>query len=58
MALRPGRWLAALVCAGVVGAAGSCHKPISHETNSYYMARTSSGDAATLGCYNSEKTGG
>ncbi len=57
MALRPRRWLAALLCAGVIGAAGACHKPISAETNSYYMARTSPSDAASLGCYNGDKSG-
>jgi hypothetical protein len=57
MAMRPRRWLAGVLCAAAIGAAGSCHKPPSAETNSYYMARNSPADAAQLGCYNSGKSG-
>jgi hypothetical protein len=57
MVKRPARWLAAAFCALAVGAAGSCHKPPYAETNSYYMARNSSPDAAALGCYNGGKSG-
>ena len=49
MAMRPRRWLAGVLCAAI-GAAGSCHKPPSAETNSYFMARNSPADAAQLGC--------
>ena len=54
---RDARWLAALACVLAIGAAGSCHKPPSAETRSYYMARTGLSDAASLGCYNAGKSG-
>jgi len=57
MAFTGRRWLAAFACAGVIGAAGACHKPQSAETASYYMARTSASDAAALGCFNAGKSG-
>ena len=57
MAMRHTRWLAAVLCAVTIGAAAGCHKPLNYETNSYYMARTSEGDAVTLGCYNADKAG-
>ena len=47
MAKPPARWLAAVLCAVAVGSAAGCHKPLNYETNSYYMARTASGDAIT-----------
>ncbi|HET8618087.1 MAG TPA: hypothetical protein VFM27_03980 [Acidimicrobiales bacterium] len=41
MIVRPRRWLAAVLCGAAIGSAGSCHKPPSAETDSYYMARNS-----------------
>jgi hypothetical protein len=57
MVKRRARWLAAVLCALAIGAAGSCHKPPSAETRSYYMARTGLSDAVQLGCANSVKSG-
>jgi len=57
MSKRPARWLAAVLCALAIGAAGSCHVPESHVTRSYYMARNSKDDAVLLGCRNADKTG-
>jgi hypothetical protein len=57
MVERRARWLTALACVLAIGAAGSCHKPPSAETRSYYMARTGLSDAASLGCYNADKSG-
>jgi hypothetical protein len=57
MVKRRARWPAALACVLAIGAAGSCHKPPSAETRSYYMARTGLSDAASLGCYNAGKSG-
>lgn len=51
------RWLAAVVAALAVGAAGSCHVPPNYETNSYYMARNAPADAVGLGCNNGNKSG-
>lgn len=57
MTRRTARWTAALACALAIGAAGSCHKPPSAETRSYYMGRTGLSDAAALGCFNADKSG-
>ena len=57
MVKRPARWLAAVFCALAIGAAGSCHKPPSAETRSYYMGRTAVADATQLGCFNAGKSG-
>ena len=57
MRQRPIRYLVAVFCAFAVGAAGSCHVPPAAETRSYYMARNSASDAASLGCYNGDKSG-
>ena len=57
MARRTARWTAALACALAIGAAGSCHKPPSAETRSYYMGRAGLSDAAALGCFNADKSG-
>jgi hypothetical protein len=57
MTMRPARWLAAGLCVLMIGAAGSCHKPPSAETRSYYMGRTALDDAAALGCFNGDKNG-
>ncbi|MBN2622879.1 MAG: hypothetical protein JXA83_05915 [Acidimicrobiales bacterium] len=57
MAKRPARWLAAVLCALTITAAGSCHKPPSAETRSYYMGRAGVNDAALLGCFNADKSG-
>jgi hypothetical protein len=54
---RRARWLVAVLCALAIGAAGSCHKPPSAQTRSYYMARTGLSDAAALGCFNGTKSG-
>jgi hypothetical protein len=54
---RPARWLAVMLCAVVIGAAGSCHRPPYAQTRSYYMARNSARDAALLGCYNAGTSG-
>lgn len=51
------RSVIAVLCAIVIGAAGSCHKPPSAETRSYYMGRAGLNDAASLGCYNADKSG-
>jgi len=55
--MHPRKWLAATLCGLLIGAAGSCHKPLSQETRSYYMTRTAPEDAAALGCANADKSG-
>lgn len=57
MVTRPARLLTAVFCALAIGAAGSCHKPPSAETRSYYMGRTALADAGQLGCLNADKSG-
>jgi hypothetical protein len=57
MVKRPVRLFTAVLCAFAIGAAGSCHKPPSAETRSYYMARTNMNSAAQLGCFNADKSG-
>jgi hypothetical protein len=51
------RWLAAVLAALAVGAAGSCHVAPNYETNSYYMARNTPAEATALGCDNGDKSG-
>jgi hypothetical protein len=57
MSKRRARLLAAVLGVAVIAAAGSCHKPPNAITRSYYMARNGASDAASLGCFQGNKTG-
>jgi hypothetical protein len=57
MPLRPLHWALAALCGTTLGLTTACHVPPSRETRSFYMAKATTPDATTLGCYNGDKDG-